>query len=70
MRYTVSFNRWASREGCVVRWGNVIGGYRGQEFTETFETEAQAEERVRQALAREPIGADLDPVAVSRVHGV
>ena len=62
----IKLNRWAQRNGCVVKWGNVVGPYIGQEFTEHFATEAEAKERERQALALEPIGDKREPVAVRR----
>lgn len=58
--------RWAERNGKVVRWGNVIGPFLGQEFEEVFATVAQAKKRERQALACEEIGADRAPVALRR----
>lgn len=60
-------NRWARREGTTVEWGNVIGGYRGQEFREIFGTVADARKRERQANAGKPIGEDRQPVALKRV---
>ena len=58
-------NRWAERKGKIVRWGNVIGPWRGQEFEEEFETEEEAIERERQAKACEPIG-NPKPKAIRR----
>lgn len=58
--------RWAERKGLTVRWGNVIGGYCGQSFEETFATEKEARERERQALACEPIGDERPPIAQKR----
>lgn len=58
--------RWAERAGRTVEWGNVIGSMRGQSFRETFATEAQAIERVRQALDSEAIDGDRAPVATTR----
>ena len=60
--------RWAERKGKIVRWGNVVGPYRGQEFEEEFGTEEEAKERERQAVACEPIGNESEPVAVRRIQ--
>ena len=62
----VQLNRWAMRNGNVVEWGNVVGGFCGQEFREVFATEAEAVERERQAKELEAIGADRLPIALSR----
>jgi len=62
----VQLNRWAMRDGKTVEWGNVVVGFRGQEFTESFSTEAEAIERERQANAGEAIGADRSPIAWKR----
>lgn len=61
-----TLRRWAERKGTILRWGNVIGTYAGQEFEETFRTVAQAKERERQALAGEAIGPVREPVALRR----
>ena len=58
--------RWAERKGKIVRWGNIIGMWRGQEFEETFATEEEAIERERQALACEGIGDERLPIPVER----
>lgn len=60
--------RWADRKGCVVRWGNLVGPYRGQEFEEEFRTEEEAMQRERQALACEPIPDDKEPIPIRRVN--
>jgi len=62
----ITFRRWAERNGKTVKWGNVIGPYCGQEFTETFTTEKEAKERERQALALEAIGDEKKPIALCR----
>lgn len=67
LNYTLQ--RWAERKGCLVRWGNIVGPFCGQEFTETFATEAEAQERERQALALEAIPDDRAPVALTRREG-
>ena len=56
--------RYADRKGCMVHWGNIIGGFLGQEFKETFKTEAEAIERERQALANEIIEIGRYPRAI------
>lgn len=61
-------SRWAERNGKVVRWGNIIGGFCGQEFEETFETEKEAIERERQAINCEAIGDKRQPIATHRVR--
>jgi len=58
--------RWAKRVGKTVSWGNIVGPYSGQSFLEIFQTIDEARERERQALAKEPIGSDRLPVALSR----
>lgn len=58
--------RWADRKGKIVKWGNMVGPYCGQEFEEEFATESQAKERERQVLACEAIGDDREPVAIKR----
>lgn len=58
--------RWANRKGTTVEWGNVIGGYNGQSFRETFATEDEAIERERQAIACESIPNDREPIATER----
>ena len=58
--------RWASRSSTTVEWGNVVGGFAGQSFSETFATEGEAMERERQALAGEPVGEERAPLAVVR----
>ena len=65
---TAKLSRWAERKGNTVEWGNIIGGYIGQTFRETFNTEAEAIEREKQALACEPIGEDRQPIAIERVR--
>ncbi len=62
----ITLQRYADRNGCVVHWGNMVGPYMGQEFEETFATEAEAKERERQALALEAITVDRAPVAITR----
>ena len=59
--------RWAERDGKTVKWGNIVGPYRGQEFEEEFGTEEEAIERQRQAVACEAIGDGREPVAVRRI---
>ena len=66
---SAQLTRWAERDGATVRWGNVIGGHIGQTFRETFTTEADAQERERQATAGEAIGPDRQPVALDRAEG-
>ncbi len=66
MMNLATLKRWAGRDGMTVSWGNMIGPYRGQEFTETFATEDEAVERERQANAGEAIGADRLPIAIKR----
>ena len=41
--------------------------YRGQEFEEEFNTEEEAKEREKQAVACEPIGDGREPVAARRI---
>ncbi len=65
---TIKLNRWAERKGNIVRWGNVIGSYCGQEFEEEFNSEEEAIERERQAKACEAIGAEREPVAIRRTQ--
>lgn len=60
----LTITRWAERAGRVVRWGNLIGSHRGQEYRETFRTVQEARERERQALANEPISRDRPPIAL------
>jgi len=60
------FQRWAELRGRTVEWGNIIGPYTGQTFRETFRSVKEAKERERQALAKEAIGADREPVALKR----
>jgi hypothetical protein len=62
----LKLKRWAERKGCTVEWGNMVGSYLGQSFRETFQTEAEAVERERQALACEDIGDDRVPVPLRR----
>ena len=64
----IKLKRYAVRRGKVVEWGNVVGPYVGQQFEETFATEAEAEERERQALACEPIRTERAPIALERVE--
>jgi len=59
--------RWAERKGKIVKWGNMVGPYRGQEFEETFKTNKQAIERERQAKACEAIGDKRVPIPLKRV---
>ncbi len=66
MQSLFQFNRWAERSGCTVTWGNLVGPYQGQEFRETFKTEAQAKERERQAIAKEAIPKDREPIPLER----
>ncbi len=66
MQSLFQFNRWAERKGRTVKWGNLVGPYRGQEFRETFKTEAQAKERERQAIAKEAISKDRKPIPLRR----
>lgn len=66
---STEFKRWAEIDGATVRWGNVIGGFIGQTFCETFATAEDAIERRRQALALEPIGKEREPVALTRKEG-
>lgn len=69
MLHMMGLVRWTDRKGCIVQWGNVVGGsYRGDEFEEEFDTEAEAKERERQVKAGEGIGADREPVAIRRVR--
>ena len=63
---SIKFVRWADRDGKTVRWGNLIGCYRGQEFEETFSTEAEAVERERQANACEAISDKREPTPIKR----
>lgn len=63
---TIKLTRWAKRKGTTVLWGNMVGCYSGQQFEETFATEAEAVERERQALACEAIGDKREPIAVQR----
>lgn len=35
--------RWTERQGNVVRWGNIIGGFSGQSGEWVFETDEDAE---------------------------
>jgi hypothetical protein len=63
-----TLTRWAMREGKTVKWGNWVMGYRGQEYCETFATEADAIERERQAKACEDISANRDPIAIERIQ--
>lgn len=60
--------RWAERHGTTVCWGNLVMGYRGQEFEETFVNEQEAEERERQATAGEAIGDARVPIAQRRIR--
>ena len=62
----MKLQRWATRNGTTVEWGNVVGGYCGQEFRETFATETEAIERERQAKACESIAANRVPIALKR----
>jgi hypothetical protein len=64
----MGFQRWARRTGGTVEWGNIIHGFIGQSFRETFSTEDEAIEREKQAVACEAIGADRLPVALERVE--
>jgi hypothetical protein len=66
--FEYKLRRWAERDGKIVKWGNVVGPYRGQEFEEEFGTEEEAKERQRQAVACEPIGDDREPVARRRIR--
>ena len=63
---TTALKRWANRAATTVEWGNLVGGFRGQSFRETFATEADAIERERQATAGESIGVDRAPIALTR----
>ena len=63
-----TLTRWADREGKTVKWGNMVMGFRGQEFRETFATEEEAIERERQVKAVEAIGDDRIPVAIERIQ--
>ena len=66
----ITLRRWVDRQGKIVCWGNMVMGYRGQEFEEIFATEEEAIERECQAKAGEGIGEKRSPVAIkrSRLH--
>ena len=58
----LQLKRYADRKGKTVHWGNIIGGFCGQEFIEEFATESQAKTREKQAKSGQAIPNDCKPI--------